>query len=121
MITIPTLVELYNAIKSDLETEFGATIPVVGKSFLRVFAACQAAKLKLYYLTVGKLQKNIFVDTADPESLGGTLERFGRVKLGRNPFPAQAGQYKIGVSGSIGAVIKSSTTFKSDDNSLSPG
>ncbi|MFN8317159.1 MAG: baseplate J/gp47 family protein [Chitinophagales bacterium] len=121
MITIPTIAELYNAIKSDLETEFGATIPVVGKSFLRIFAACQAAKLKLYYLTIGKLQKNIFVDTADPEVLGGTLERFGRVKLGRNPFPAQAAQYKVGVTGSIGAVIKASTTFKSDDDSLSPG
>lgn len=121
MITIPTIAELYNAIKSDLETEFGATIPVVGKSFLRIFAACQAAKLKLYYLTIGKLQKNIFVDTADPEALGGTLERFGRVKLGRNPFPAQAAQYKVGVTGSVGAVIKASTTFKSDDNSLNPG
>ena len=81
----------------------------------------QAGKLKLFYLAIGLLQKNIFVDTADSESIGGTLERFGRIKLGRNPYPARAGVYVLKVTGSIGAIIKASTTFKSDDSSLSPG
>ncbi len=121
MKTIPTLNQLYTAIKSDFETQYGASIPVIGKSFMRVFAAVQAGKLKLFYLVIGNLQKNIFVDTADPESLGGTLERFGRVKLGRNPYPAVAAEYSIAVSGTIGSVIKTSTTFKSDDTSLNPG
>lgn len=121
MIRIPTLQELYTQVLSDLESEFGVNTPVFGKNFIRVLATVQAAKLKIQYLAIANLQKNIFVDTAEPESIGGTLERFGRVKLGRNPFPAQAGKYDVDVTGSIGAIIKASTTFKSNDDSSSPG
>lgn len=121
MINIPTLAEIYTDIISDLEAEFSITIPVVGKSFLRALASVQAGKLKLYYLAQGKLQKNIFADTADSEEIGGTLERFGRVKLGRNPFPATSGSYTVQVTGTIGAIIPLSTTFKSNDDSTHPG
>jgi hypothetical protein len=121
MISIPTTQQLYAGIVTNLESEYGVNISVVGKSAIRAIAAVQAAKLKLFYLVIGNLQKNIFVDTADPESTGGTLERFGRVKLGRNPYQAVAGQYVIQVTGTIGGVIKAGTVFKSDDSSLSPG
>lgn len=121
MITIPTWAQLYQAVKADLEAEFGSTIPDFGKNALRVFAIVRASELKIYYLAIGKLQKNVFVDTADPESSGGTLERFGRVKLGRNPFPALAGQYSFTVTGVIGSTIPASTTFKTNDDSLNPG
>lgn len=121
MITIPTTTELYNSILADLQATYGSSIPTFGKNFLRATAAVQAAKLKLYYLAIGKLQKNIFVDTADRESNGGTLERFGRIKLNRNPNPATAGQYEVSVTGTIGATINASTTFKSDDDSSNPG
>lgn len=121
MRNIPTLNELYTDIISDLESQYSATISLVGKVFLRALAMVQAGKLKLFYLAIGLLQKNIFVDTADSESIGGTLERFGRIKLGRNPYPARAGVYVLKVTGSIGAIIKASTTFKSDDSSLNPG
>lgn len=121
MPSIPTLKELFDNVLADLEAEFTITIPLIGKSFLRVIASVQAAKLKLFYLTLAKVQKNIFVDTADPESTGGTLERFGRVKLGRNPFNAIAGEYTVEVTGTTGATIKANTTYKSNDNSLNPG
>jgi hypothetical protein len=120
MINIPTLIQLYNGIKSDLQTQYNVTI-TAGKSMLNAFAMTQAAKLKSFYLAIANLQKNIFVDTADPEAIGGTLERFGRVKLGRNPFPAVAAQYTIQLSGTAGAIINASTTFKSDDSSENPG
>lgn len=121
MIAIPTLNQLYTSILSDLETQYGNTISPVGKVFLRALAGTQAAKLKLFYLTLGNLQKNIFADTAESESIGGTLERFGRVKLGRNPYKAVSGIYTVTVTGTIGGIIPASTTFKSDDTSLSPG
>ncbi len=121
MIKIPTLKELFNDILADLESELTVTIPLIGPIFLRALAGVQAGKLKLFYLTLGQVQKNIFVDTADPENTGGTLERFGRIKLNRNPFPATAGQYDIDVTGTIGAIIPAGTTFKSDDDALSPG
>tara|TARA_R110002167_G_scaffold110087_4_gene280350 strand:+ start:13345 stop:14526 length:1182 start_codon:yes stop_codon:yes gene_type:complete len=117
---IPTLNQLYTDILGQLESELGITIPLFGRNFLRALAAVQAAKLKLIYLMIADVQKNIFVDTADPESIGGTLERFGRVKLGRSPFSAQAGTYTVSVTGTALAVIKASTTFKSNDNSTSP-
>jgi len=121
MITIPTTKQLFDGILADLQTEYGDGIPLFGKVFLRALAAVQAGKLKLIYLLVGKVQKNIFIDTADPENSGGTLERFGRVKLNRNPFPAKAGQYTCAVSGSAGAIIEAETTFKSNDDALNPG
>jgi uncharacterized phage protein gp47/JayE len=121
MIRIPTIQELYDDIISSLETQYGTSISPSGKTFIRSMAAVQSATLKLFYLSNGNIQKNIFVDTAEPESIGGTLERFGRVKLGRNPFAATAGQYKVTVIGEAGAIIKAQTTFKSDDSSLSPG
>jgi uncharacterized phage protein gp47/JayE len=120
MINIPTFTQLYNQVKADYEAELGVVLPTFGQSLLRVKAVVLAGQLKLFYLMVALTQKNIFVDTADPESIGGTLERFGRVKLGRNPFPAVQGQYLVSVTGSAGAVIPASTTFKSDDSSLNP-
>jgi Baseplate J-like protein len=115
---IPTLSQLYTDILSNLESELNITIPLVGKNFLRALAAVQAAKLKLYYLAIANVQKNIFVDTADPESIGGTLERFGFVKLGRYPFTAQPGSYQVDVTGSVGGIISANTVYKSNDDAL---
>lgn len=121
MITIPTLAELRTQIKSDLESNLQITIPVFGKAILWAITLVQAAKLKLIYLAIGLTQKNIFIDTADPASMGGTLERFGIVKLGRPPFPAVAGQYQVQVTGQLGAIINIPLTFKSNDTALNPG
>lgn len=120
MINIPTIAQLYTGILADLEAEYSINIPLVGKNFLRALAAVQAAKLKIAYLHIAKVQKNIFVDTADPESMGGTLERFGRVKLGRSPFVATAGEYTVQLTGTLGATVAAQTQFKSNDGSLNP-
>lgn len=120
-VNIPKLNDIYLDVLGQLESELGITIPLFGRNFLRALAVVQAAKIKLIYLAIGNVQKNIFVDTADPESSGGTLERFGRVKLGRSRFSATAGTYAITVTGNVGAVIKASTTFKSNDDASSKG
>ena len=117
---IPTLSQLYNDILSNLQSELNINIPLVGKNFLRALAAVQAAKLKLYYLAIANVQKNIFVDTADPEAIGGTLEWFGFVILGRYPFTAQPGTYFVLVTGTVGAIVKANTVFKSNDDALNP-
>lgn len=121
MITIPTISQLYTQVLTDLETSYGTSTPSFGKNFLRAIAGVQAAKLWLLYKLLGSIQKNTFVDTADPEASGGSLERWGRIKLGRNPFPAQAGQYVVQVTGTPGATISAKTTFKSNDDSANPG
>jgi uncharacterized phage protein gp47/JayE len=122
MIKLPTLKQIYTSLVNGFETGFGISILLlIGKNFLRTLAATMAAEFKLFYLVIGFLQKNFAPDTADSELEGGTLERFGRISLGRNPYPATAGQYQVIVTGTPGAVIKASTTFKSDDSSVSPG
>jgi hypothetical protein len=121
MIKLPTLVEIQTDIENAIESAFNIKIPKTGKNFFRVLSVVLAGVLKIFYLVIANLQKNIFPDTADPESKGGTLERFGRVKLGRNPFGAVAGKYEIVVTGTIGAVIKAQTTFKSNEGTLNPG
>lgn len=121
MLTIPTLAQLYQNELANLQSQLQVTIPVFGKAYLQGQAAVNAGKLYLYYLAIANLQKNIFPDTAEPEAIGGTLERFGRVKLNRNPFAAVAGQYTCTVTGTATAVIPAGTTFKSDDTSTAPG
>lgn len=121
MITIPTIQELYAEEVAAIESEFGDAMPLFGKVFLRALAAARGAIRWLIYIRIAKLQKNIFVDTADPESSGGTLERFGRVKLNRDPFPARAGVYTLEVTGNVGATIAAKTVFKSDDENANPG
>lgn len=121
MTVIPTYIELYNGVLSDLETQMQVSVPIFGKNFLRALAVVQAGKLWLYYKAIANVQKNIFIDTAEPESIGGTLERFGRVKLNREPFSARAGEYIVTVTGSIGAIIPAQSTFKSDDTVINSG
>jgi uncharacterized phage protein gp47/JayE len=118
---IPTYKEIYDSIVSDIEAEFGIALPSFGKNYLRTLAAVQAAKIWLLYSVAAKLQNNLFPDTAEPESQGGTLERFGRVKLGRNPFPAKAGEYEIEVTGQSGTTITAGTTWQADDSATNPG
>lgn len=117
---IPTLNTLYNQIKADLEGQLNITIPLIGKSFLRALAMVLAGQLWLQYLRLSIVQKNVWVDTADSVANGGTLERFGFVKLGRYPFPATQGKYICTVDASAGAVIQGGTQFISNDSSLNP-
>lgn len=121
MNNIPTLQQIKNDIIADIQTQYGNTISPIGKVFLRAQAAVSAGKIWSLYMALAFVQKNIFVDTADPAEMGGTLDRFGFVKLGRTRYQATAGVYKLQVTGSTGATIPASTTFKSDDTSLSPG
>lgn len=121
MRNIPRLSQLYTSIISDLETQLGFSIPTFGKNFLRALGQTQAGKLFLIYLGIANTQKNIFVDTAEPEAVGGTLERFGLVKLNRLPFAAVQGQYTVTVTGTAGGFLPANTTWKSDDDSANPG
>lgn len=118
---IPTTKDINDGIIDDLNANVDVSIPLFGKNFLRGLAGVIAGAIKSLYLTLGELQKNVFADTADPEALGGTLERFGRIKLGRNPFGAVAGQYVVTVTGTAGGIIPASQTFKTNDDARNPG
>jgi hypothetical protein len=121
MIKIKKIKEINESLITAIQVIFSVTIPTAYKNFFRAMTATFSGEMKLFYLALGIVQRNVAPDTADSESVGGTLERWGRIKLGRNPFPARAGKYQIIVTGEMGAFIKAQTTFKSDDTSLNPG
>lgn len=117
MINIPSKATLYSRILTALQTTFGITIPAWGQNFLRALALVFSGEFKLFYLGLGSLEKNMFIDQSDAEM---TL-RYGYVKLGRYPFPATQGVYDVTVTGSVGATIPGQTTFISNDSSQNPG
>ena len=118
---MPTIKQIYDSIISDMETNLGVTIPNFGKNFLRAMAMVQAAKLKLIYLTAEFVEKNTLPDTAYSTSRGGNLERWGQIKLNRNPFPATQGIYTIELTGEVGEVVPAQTQFQARDSSAAPG
>ena len=121
MTNIPTLKQLRDGLIADFQADFGVVINPTGNSFLMAFASVMAAFMWSYYKAVGLVQKNIWFDTADSVTNGGTLERFGFIILGRYPYPATPGQYTVYVSGTTGAVIPASAVFAAAPTSLSPG
>jgi len=117
MANIPTYGDLYTSIITDLQNKMGIS-SLFGKITLSVYAAVQAGKLKIYYLFINSVQNNVYPDLADD----ATLLRFGNVRLGRDPFPSEAGVYDVDVTGQIGAVIPSGSTFQgTNTDSTSPG
>ncbi len=117
MASLPTLLEINEALTSYFETEFGQPITEDGKAELRAEIAALSGSFFQMYLAIGELQENVFPDNSDEE----TTIRFGVVKLGRRPFPPSAGRYNIQVTGTVGGIIPAGTVYKADDSSLNPG
>jgi uncharacterized phage protein gp47/JayE len=120
MITAPTLSELYSALSADFKDRFSINSENDLKRVLTALAASNAGMLKLFYIALAEVQKNIWPDKADEEEKGGTLERFGRLKLGRDLYPAKQGEYTLEITGRDGAALPINTQFKSSDDSTSP-
>lgn len=120
MITAPTLSEIYAAISADFKDRFSIDTENDLKRVLTALAASNAGMLKLFYLALLDVQKNIWPDLAYEEEKGGTLERFGRIKLGRDPYPASQGEYSLTITGTAGATLPINTKFKSSAESTSP-
>lgn len=117
---IPTLLELKETISNDLRSRLNLSNDKLKKT-VDAISGVISAIMKLAYLYLGNVQDNSFPDTADLEANGGTLERFGRIKIGRNPRPATVGVFEISMIGVAGSVLNASVTFKSNENSKSPG
>jgi len=117
---IPTISELKETISNDLKSKLNLSTDVLKKT-LDAFASVEAAIMKVAYLYLGNIQDNSFPDTADLEINGGTLERFGRIKLARNPRPATVGVFEISLIGVAGSTLRAGITFKSNENAKNPG
>lgn len=115
MVTIPTFTDIRSSILSDLEAEY--SISILLRPFLYVWASIQAAKFKMLYLLLGRVQKNLAPDTCDEE----TLIRYGMIKLGRPPRVAVQGQYVVEILMTATGTIAAGTIFKTDDYASNPG
>lgn len=116
---IPNLTEIKDTIANDFKTKLNLSESNL-RYVLDAMDSVLAAQFKLVYLYLSDIQNNIFPDTANIESEGGTLERLGRIYLNRNPRPATSGIFKLSVTGTAGAVLRNSLTFKSNENSKNP-
>jgi uncharacterized phage protein gp47/JayE len=117
---IPSIQAIYNKLANDLKTKLGLSDNDL-KFVIDAMSGVLAAQFKIVYLYLSDIQNNIFPDTADVAANGGTLERMGLIYLNRLPFPATNGIYAVTVTGVTGAVLRAGLTFKSGDNSTSPG
>lgn len=117
---IPKLTELYVTISNDFKSKLGLSQDFL-KKVLSAFTAVISAQVYLIYLHLSDIQDNVFPDNADVEANGGTLERQGRIWIGRNPLPATVGVFEISVIGVAGSVLRSGITFKSNEATLNPG
>lgn len=116
---IPNLTEIKDTIANDLKTKLNLSDSNL-RYVLDAMDSVLAAQFKLVYLYLSDIQNNIFPDTANVEAEGGTLERLGRIYLNRNPRPATSGVFKLSVTGTAGAILRNSLTFKSNENSKNP-
>jgi uncharacterized phage protein gp47/JayE len=120
MIQIPTTKSIIESIEKDLRSRLNLPDDDLRK-VLGATAAVVGAQMKLIYLRVRDVQRNLYPDTADLAENGGELERLGQLYLNRLPNPATAGIYSIAVTGEAGAVVRANLTFKSNEDSKSPG
>jgi len=117
---IPSIVELQETLANDFRSRLNLSDDDL-KKVLNAFDIVLAAQFKLLYLFLSDIQNNVFPDTADLESNGGTLERIGRIQLGRNPLPATVGVFEFSVVGIAGSILRSGLTFKSNETAKNPG
>lgn len=117
---IPSITDLQAALANDFKNKLNLSDNDL-KQVLNAFDIVVSAQFKLLYLFLSDIQNNVFPDTADLESNGGTLERIGRIQIGRNPLPATVGIFNLSVTGVAGSILRAELTFKSNEGSKSPG
>tara|TARA_R110000822_G_scaffold123489_3_gene257898 strand:+ start:8459 stop:9634 length:1176 start_codon:yes stop_codon:yes gene_type:complete len=120
MIQIPTTKSIIESIEKDLRAQLNLTDDDLRK-VLSALSAVVGAQMKLVNLRIYDVQRNLYIDTADPAENGGELERLGRIYLNRNPNPATSGRYILSITGEAASVVRPNLTFKSNEDSTSPG
>lgn len=114
MVKIQTLNNLLAGIISSLNANISAI--VYPKSFTRALSVVWTGQLKVAYLKLADVQKDMRYDTASLPA----LRRIGMIELGRLERPATQGTYVCSITGSAGAIITANTTYLSDPTALSP-
>lgn len=116
---IPTIKEIFERFEDNIKAQLDIPANEELKENLAALGMVISAEMKLLYLYLQDIQRNVYPTTADYERFGGQLNRLGMIYLNRPPHPATSGIYNISVNGTVGSVIPQGTTFKSNLNSES--
>lgn len=117
---IPSLQDLYDNLAADLKSKLNLSDGQL-RMVVDALSTVLSAQFKLAYLYLFDVQNNLFPDTADTAENGGELNRIGQIYINRQPFPATDGIYLVSATGETGSVLRAGLTFKSNDDSRSPG
>ncbi len=117
---IPTIQQINEQIQNDLRQRLSLSDDDMRKVFSAV-SAVLSGQIKLVYLYLADIQRNLFPDSADAVEDGGELERLGMIYLNRNRRPATDGYYKVRLNGVAGSTTRVGLTFKSNDDALNAG
>lgn len=113
---IPTISEIYDKIIQDFENNLNTNLQSWGRYFIKAYAMVVAGWMYMLFVKNYFVYRNMLPDTADSTKNGGTLERWGLIKLNRLPFKATQGKYIIEGSATIGSVIPVNRIFTSERN-----
>lgn len=117
MNNIPSVQDIYLSIIQDFENRLGVNLQGWGRFFIKAWAMVMAGWFYMLFTKNYYVYRNMLPDTADSTSEGGTLERWGLIKLGRLPFNATSGKYIIKGVGENGSTIPSGRVFVGQNNS----
>lgn len=117
MNNIPSIQDIYLSIIQDFENRLGVNLQGWGRFFIKAWAMVMAGWFYMLFTKNYYVYRNMLPDTADSTSEGGTLERWGLIKLGRLPFNATSGKYIIKGVGENGSTIPSGRVFVGQSNS----
>ena len=113
---IPTIKEIYDKIIQDFENNLNTTLQDWGRYFIKAYAMVVAGWMYMLFVKNYFVYRNMLPDTADSTKNGGTLERWGLIKLNRLPFKATQGKYMIEGNATIGSIIPAERVFSSEKN-----
>lgn len=114
----PNLEQIFERFSSALKAELNIPANENLKEHFSALGSVMSAELKLLYLFAEDIQRNVYPQTADPQSEGGMLEDLGMLYLGRLPKPPTATVLKLRVNGDANSVLRTNLTFKSTSNDV---
>lgn len=114
----PTIPQIFERFSSALKAELNIPENEDLKTHFSAVGSVISSELKLLYLFAEDIQRNLYPQTADPQSQGGMLEDLGMLYLGRLPRPATATTMYLRVNGSVGSVLRANLTFKNEQSNI---
>lgn len=114
----PKIEQIFERFSSALKAELNIPANENLKEHFSAVGSVVSSEMKLLYLFAEDIQRNLYPQTADPQSEGGMLEDLGMLYLGRLPKPATATTLKLRVNGVANSVLRTNLTFKSERSNV---